>query len=126
MRTIRLKTGRPILDLISYGRAGPGARLALTPAQIAQIQRTVSRTPEVVVKVTGGGGSTTGRGVNAHFGYIGRRGELEIETDDGQRLTGREWGDSSSTIGTWIWMRIAGGSTCSRQISESRRSLSID
>jgi hypothetical protein len=89
MRTIRLETGRPILDIISYGRAGPGARLALTPAQIAQIHRTVSRAPEVVVKVTGGGGSTTGRGVNAHFSYIGRRGELEIETDDDQRLTGR-------------------------------------
>jgi hypothetical protein len=89
MRTIRLERNRPILDLISYGRAGPGARLALTPAQIAQIHRTVSRAPEVVVKVTGGGGSTTGRGVNAHFSYIGRRGELEIETDDGQRLTGR-------------------------------------
>ncbi|GFE91056.1 relaxase/mobilization nuclease domain-containing protein [Steroidobacter agaridevorans] len=89
MRTIRLETGRPILDIISYGRAGPENRLSLTPAQIAQIHRTVSRAPEVVVKVTGGGGSTTGRGVNAHFSYIGRRGELEIETDDGQRLTGR-------------------------------------
>lgn len=89
MRSIRLERDRPILDLISYGRAGPGARLALTPAQIAQIHRTVSRAPEVVVKVTGGGGSTTGRGVNAHFSYIGRRGELEIETDDGQRLAGR-------------------------------------
>ncbi|GFE84674.1 hypothetical protein GCM10011487_66740 [Steroidobacter agaridevorans] len=89
MRTIRLETGRPILDIISYGRAGPGNRISLTPAQIAQIHRTVSRTPEVVVKVTGGGGSTTGRGVTAHFSYIGRRGELEIETDDGQRLTGR-------------------------------------
>jgi hypothetical protein len=89
MRTIRLETGRPILDLISYGRAGPGPRLSLTPAQIAQIHRTVSRAPEVVVKVTGGGGSTTGRGVAAHFSYIGRRGELEIETDDGQRLPGR-------------------------------------
>lgn len=89
MRTIRLDTVRPILDIISYGRAGPENRLSLTPAQIAQIHRTVSRAPEVVVKVTGGGGSTTGRGVNAHFSYIGRRGELEIETDDGQRLTGR-------------------------------------
>lgn len=89
MRMIRLETGRPILDIISYGRAGPGNRISLTPAQIAQIHRTVSRTPEVVVKVTGGGGSSTGRGVNAHFSYIGRRGELEIETDDGQRLTGR-------------------------------------
>ena len=99
MRTIRLETGRPILDIISYGRAGPGARLTLTPAQIAQIHRTVSRVPEVVVKVTGGGGSTTGRGVNAHFNYIGRRGELEIETDDGQHLTGR--GVGGHLINDW-------------------------
>jgi len=51
-------------------------------AQIADISRTVSRTPEVMVKVTGGG---TGRGaVGAHFGYISRRGALEIETDEGE------------------------------------------
>ena len=51
-------------------------------AQIAQITRTVSRTPEVMVKVTGGG---TRRGaVAAHFGYISRRGALEIETDEGE------------------------------------------
>jgi len=87
------------LDIISYGRAGPGARLSLTPTQIAQIHRTVSRAPEVVVKVTGGGGSTTSRGVNAHFSYIGRRGELEIETDDGQRLTGR--GAARHLIDDW-------------------------
>jgi hypothetical protein len=53
-------------------------------AQIAQITRTVSRTPEVMVKVTGGG---TRRGaVAAHFGYISRRGALEIETDEGQHI----------------------------------------
>ena len=51
-------------------------------AQIAQITRTVSRTPEVMVKVTGGG---TRRGaVAAHFGYISRRGALGIETDEGE------------------------------------------
>ncbi len=53
-------------------------------AQIAQITRTVSRTPEVMVKVTGGG---TRRGaVAAHFAYISRRGALEIETDEGERI----------------------------------------
>jgi len=51
-------------------------------AQIDQIKRTVSCTPEVMVKVTGGG---TKRGaVAAHFGYISRRGALEIETDEGE------------------------------------------
>ncbi len=50
--------------------------------QIAQIARTVSRTPEVMVKVTGGG---IRRGaVAAHFAYISRRGALEIETDEGE------------------------------------------
>lgn len=41
------------------------------------------------MKVTGGGGASTSHGVNAHFNYIGRRGDLEIETDDGERLSGR-------------------------------------
>ncbi len=41
-----------------------------------------------MVKVSGG--SNTTNGVAAHFQYIGRRGELEIETDDGERLMGKE------------------------------------
>jgi hypothetical protein len=55
-----------------------------SPAQIDQISRTVRRTPEVMVKVTGEG---TKRGaVAAHFAYISRRGSLEIETDEGERI----------------------------------------
>jgi hypothetical protein len=99
MRTIRLERSRPILDIASYGRAAPGARASLTPAQIEQIHRTVTRAPEVMVKVTGGRGSSSSRGVNAHFNYIGRRGELEIETDDGERLTGK--GAGRQLINDW-------------------------
>jgi Relaxase/Mobilisation nuclease domain len=51
-------------------------------AQIARITRIVSRTPEVMVKVTGGGTKTGA--VAAHFRYISRRGALEIETDEGE------------------------------------------
>ena len=59
-----------------------------SPAQIDQISRTVRHTPEVMVKVTGGG---TRRGaVAAHFAYISRRGTLEIETDEGERIGRRE------------------------------------
>jgi hypothetical protein len=36
------------------------------------------------VKVTGGGASSGA--VSAHFGYISRHGELEIETDEGERI----------------------------------------
>jgi hypothetical protein len=41
-----------------------------------------------MVKVTGGG--STPRAVAAHVSYIGRHGELEIETDRGERIRGRE------------------------------------
>lgn len=99
MTPFRLDRDGPIWDIASYGRAAPGERLSLTPAQIEQIHRTVTRAPEVMLKVTGGGGSSTSRGINAHFSYISRRGELEIETDDGERLTGR--GAGLQLISDW-------------------------
>ncbi|MFC4314985.1 relaxase/mobilization nuclease domain-containing protein [Steroidobacter flavus] len=89
MKPLRLR-GRPLFDLESHGRAGPAERLHLTAAQIDQIGRTVRRVPEVMIKVSSGKGSSTSRGVNAHFHYISRAGEREIETDDGERLLGRE------------------------------------
>ena len=77
----------------SYGVAtGPTAR--------AKLARIVRKAPEVVVKVTGrqrGGGH-----VKTHLAYIGRKGEIEIETRDGEILTAKEdiaeraaeWGDT--------------------------------
>ncbi|MFC4309089.1 relaxase/mobilization nuclease domain-containing protein [Steroidobacter flavus] len=90
MKTFRLERGKPWLDIGSRGRAGSGRRMYLSPGDIALIGRTVGRTPEVMVKVTSGRGSTSSRGVAAHFSYIGRGGDLEIETDDGERLVGKE------------------------------------
>jgi hypothetical protein len=88
-RTFRIGERNPALDVVSYGRRGGAGRpLYFTREQIAQIGRTVRRAPEVMVKVSGG--SNTTKGVAAHFQYIGRRGELEIETDDGERLMGKE------------------------------------
>jgi len=85
----RIGERNPALDFVSYGRRGGAGRpLHFTREQIAQIARTVHRAPEVMVKVSGG--SNTTKGVAAHFQYIGRRGELEIETDDGERLMGKE------------------------------------
>jgi len=55
------------------------------PAQIEQIQRTVmGRTPEVMVKVTGGGRRVGA--VAAHLSYISQHGKLDLETDDGQHV----------------------------------------
>jgi Relaxase/Mobilisation nuclease domain len=75
------------LDIVSYGRRGPGGNLRFGVDQIAQVQRTVTRTPEVMVKVSGGGRDEAG--VGAHLRYIGRHGKLPIETDDGLTLQGR-------------------------------------
>lgn len=88
-RPIRIQgNGRPLLDIFSAGRAGTQSRLHFSSAQIEQIARTVRRTPEVMVKVTGGG--TSSGSVSAHFGYISRHGELEIETDEGERISEEE------------------------------------
>jgi len=87
-RTFRIGERNHALDLVSYGRRGAGRPVPFTREQIAQIARTVHRAPEVMVKVSGG--ANTVQGVAAHFRYIGRRGELEIETDDGERLMGKD------------------------------------
>ena len=88
-RPFRLSPGEPtFLELASLGRSGPPGTTRLSPAQIEQIRRTIRRTPEVMVKVTGGGTSTGS--VAAHFAYISRRGKLEIETDEGERIAGTD------------------------------------
>jgi RNA polymerase-interacting CarD/CdnL/TRCF family regulator len=88
-RTFRIRQGEPLLDIVSYGRGGlreTGDRLA--PAQLELIQRTVRRTPEAVVKVLPRA-SNDFKAVGKHLDYIGRKGELDLETDDGERLSGR-------------------------------------
>jgi hypothetical protein len=84
-RVVRLSSDESgLFDVVSYGRSGPQLPGRFSPAQVDQISRTVRRTPEVMVKVTGAG---TRRGaVAAHFAYISRRGALEIETDEGERI----------------------------------------
>jgi hypothetical protein len=86
-RKVDSSDDRP-LDLVSYARHGPGRREQLSPAEIAQISRTVRRAPEVVVKVSGKASNTLSS-VHQRIGYLGRRGELELETDDGDRLRGQ-------------------------------------
>lgn len=77
--------GKPLLDIASYARRGPGAGPSLTPEQLDHIRRTVNRVPEVMVKVTPRGANGI-PGVRSHLNYLSRDGKLEIETDDGQLL----------------------------------------
>src|SRR5256885_1410572 len=82
-RVVDLRDQKPLLDVASYGRRGPGHR-ALTRAEAEHVSRTVRRVPEVMIKVSGGARSL--RGVRSHLDYIGREGRGEVETDEGIRL----------------------------------------
>jgi hypothetical protein len=59
----------------------------LSRDEIELIGRTAGRTPEVMVKVLSRGGQDL-KAVGRHIAYLNRGGDVEIETDDGQRLTG--------------------------------------
>ena len=104
--------GRPLLDIASYARRGQGRRDRLSPEEIEHISLTVHRTPEVMVKVLTRGGQNLGA-VRKHFEYLNRKGELEIEADDGQRLAGK--GVERDLIDDW-----------DLDIEEHRRSANLD
>jgi hypothetical protein len=89
-RLINLRGGEtPLLDVASYARPGPARRDRLSPAALDHIARTLRRDPEVMVKVLSGGGQDL-RAIRRHLDYLRLRdeGELEIDTDDGRRLSG--------------------------------------
>jgi len=87
-RPFRLPRGQePLLNIASYARGGPRATDRLAPAQIEHIRLTVNRAPEVMVKVLSQASSDS-KAVGRHFDYIGRKGDLTLEGDDGQRLPG--------------------------------------
>ncbi len=89
--------GQMTLDLVSHGRRGPAGTLGLSLEQVAQVARTVRRTPEVIVKVSGGGRDSAG--AQAHFDYIDRHGKLDVETDDGRKL--QEKGTGADLVDEW-------------------------
>ena len=72
---IVLGSQRPLFDLRSFARQGAARRDHLSRAQLKQLVRTVSRVPEVMVKVSGGAKSPGG--VIKHLAYIDRQGELD-------------------------------------------------
>ena len=90
--------GQGLLEIGSYGRRGPGHRDRLSPAQVALVARTVHRAPEVMVKVLNRGATNLGA-VGRHFSYLSRKGKLDLQTDDGQRLSGK--GSEETLLDDW-------------------------
>jgi hypothetical protein len=81
-----------LLDIASYARRGPTQRDRLSPRELELITYTARRTPEVMVKVSGG--ATSLQGALAHLAYIDRSGRLEIETDQSEIVQGKEAKDT--------------------------------
>jgi hypothetical protein len=90
--------GQPLLDIASYARRGPGRRDRLSASELDLIDRTVRKTPEVMVKVLTKDSNNL-RSVARHLNYIGRYGELGLETDSGEQVQGRSAG--SALIEDW-------------------------
>jgi hypothetical protein len=112
--------GEPFLDLFSAGRTGPHGSERFTAAQIEQIRRTVGRAPEVMVKVTGGGQSVGA--VGAHMSYISQHGELEIETDEGQRVARDA---QCALVKDWHLELLAGQYRAPRGQQKTRRTVKL-
>lgn len=87
-KTFRLPKKEPLLNIASYARGGARAADRLTPSQIELIRLTVNRAPEVMVKALPRASNDL-NAVGKHIDYIGRRGNLDLEGDDGERLQGR-------------------------------------
>ena len=70
------------------GGAGKVRRKSNNTKKLQTIKRLVKDSPEVMVKITGFGKG--GQHVKAHLDYITRNGDLDLETDRGDILKGRE------------------------------------
>jgi hypothetical protein len=93
-RVIDLRFGeQPLLDIAGYARGS----VVLTPARRLHIALTVHRSPEVMVKVSGG--ATTVAGVGMHMAYVGREGDLGLEMDSGTHVDGKEF--EQQVISDW-------------------------
>jgi hypothetical protein len=111
-RLIDVTGAKPLLDIASYARRGPGRRDRLSRDEVELIARTVGRTPEVMVKVLSRGGQGL-KAVGRHVAYLNRGGDLDIETDDGQRLSGK--GVEKELLENWdldLEERRSGGREC--------------
>lgn len=74
------------IKLDAPGRSAPARRLSWTETK-EQLQRTLSHTPEVMVRVSGGG--KTVQHVKDHLDYITRNGKLEAVDDKHEKISGK-------------------------------------
>ena len=88
---VSLKGKAPKKDPTSKNLGKTAVKVLSSHARVrAQIVRTTRRSPEVMVKITNRLGAGKGMvAIRNHLSYISRNGKLELETDTGERLPGR-------------------------------------
>jgi hypothetical protein len=79
--------GRKGKNLRGGGKTHAGQALKPAPTK-ATIDRTIKKTKEVMVKVSGGGKNM--KHISAHMAYISRKGEIELEDENGDLHKGIE------------------------------------
>ncbi len=89
---VSLKGKTPKEDPTSRNLGKTAVKMLSSHARVrAQIARTTRRSPEVMVKITNRLGAGKGMvAIRNHLSYISRNGKLELETDTGERLSGRD------------------------------------
>lgn len=90
--------GKPLLDIRSLGRQGPGRRDHITRSELEIMRRTLNRDPEVMVKVISKGAQDL-KAIEKHLKYIGREGEIDMIDDQGQAIRDPE--AAKSIIEDW-------------------------
>jgi hypothetical protein len=84
---VKGKKGKNILGGRKPGTSSAApAAMPAGPATRERLARTLNKTPEVMVKITGGGKNM--RQIETHLRYISREGEVEIEDENGDRHQG--------------------------------------
>lgn len=81
----------------SFGRKSNVGGLPSIGGWASQMSASAAGAKEVMVRISGGGREADG--VQAHMEYIDRHGKLEVETDHGEAVQGKEW--ATEAINDW-------------------------
>ncbi len=90
VKSMRQKSRAIVPEIPSLAGGGKGAKATATRAQAVRdrLARTIKRVPEVMVKITS---SCKGmKQIGRHLDYISRKGQIEIEDQDGFVLSGKD------------------------------------
>lgn len=79
--------GRKGRNIVGGSYSKPALNRA-PPASKARLIRTISKAPEVMVKISGGAKDMGG--IKAHMDYISRDGDIELENEHGEIVSGKE------------------------------------